>query len=75
MVGGSGLGDAIGKMLLIGLVAMVLLVLVGIWEGVDYFFLEDTYESKSILVPDILIESKTINGVQTSDTTYVYKLK
>ena len=75
MVGGSGIGNAIGNMLLLGVVATALLIIVGIWEGVNYFFLEDTYESKTILVPDVVVKSTTVNGIQKSDTTYVYHLE
>lgn len=67
--------NGIATMLVVGIAAVILLIGVGIWSAVDYFFVEDTYKSKKPITPDVVIESKTVNGIQTADTTYVYHLK
>lgn len=74
MVSGN-MFSGIAEMVIAGVIAIVLLLGVGVYSAVDYFFLEDTYESKTILVPDVVVKSKSVNGVSKVDTTYVYRLK
>lgn len=71
----GGMFNGLAELVIAGLIAMILLFGVGAYSVIDYFFLEDTYKSKTILVPDVIINSKTVNGVAKSDTTYVYHLK
>lgn len=42
----------------------------GIWEVVDYFFIEDSIESKTLVVPEIRLE---VNDNKV-DTIYVYSV-
>jgi hypothetical protein len=72
---GKSLGDAIGVMMTLAIVSFGALVIVGIWAGVDYFFIEDTYETKKPITPEVVIKTETRNGVINSDTTYIYHLK
>lgn len=67
----KGIGDA----LVMGLIAIIALIIIGVWAACDFFFVEDTYKSKRPIKPDVVIESQTINGVEKSDTTYIYHLK
>ncbi len=66
-----GIGDA----LVMGLIAIIVLIIISLWTVCDFFFVEDTYKSKRPIKPDVVIESQTINGIEKSDTTYVYHLK
>lgn len=66
--------DGLGRMIVIGFIAIVLLVIIGVFTAADYLFVDDTYECKKPITPDLVIDSKTVNGVPTSDTTYIYHL-
>lgn len=66
--------DGLATMLLAGMAAIVGLIGVGIWWLISFFFISDDYKSKVILIPDVVIETTTVNGVQKSDTSYVYHL-
>ena len=60
------------KLLIIGGIAIVVLIIIAI----NFFFFKETsYKSKNLLKPDVVIESKTVNGIQKSDTTYIYNFK
>jgi len=74
MVGGN-MFSGLAEMVIAGMIAMAILFGFGVYKTLDYFFWEETYESKTILVPDVIVKSKTINGVMKSDTTYFYHLK
>lgn len=67
--------DGIGTFMVVGFIAIILVLLVGIWAGIDFMFLDDVYKSKHIVCPDMTIDTKNINGITTSDTTYVYHFK
>lgn len=67
--------DSLENMLLAGIAAIIILIVVGLWWLISFFFISDTYKSKTLISPDIVIETTTINGVQKSDTSYVYNLK
>lgn len=58
-----------------GILSIIVVIIVGVYSIVNWLFVENTYESKKLLKPDMVIESKSVNGVQKSDTTYVYNLK
>lgn len=74
MVGGN-MFNGLAELIVAGLIAMGIVVCVGIYATIDYFFLEDKYESSKPVVPEVVIKSETINGVIKSDTIYVYKFK
>jgi hypothetical protein len=67
----NGLG-AFGAFLAIGLVAIIIVICSGLYGIIDYFFIDDKYESKKLIVPDVIITTEDINGKTKSDTTYVY---
>jgi len=64
---GKSFGDAIA--------CFCVLVVIGFWAGIDFFFIEDTYESTKPIIPEVIIKTENVNGVVTSDTIYVYHLK
>lgn len=68
---GPGMFDGLAAMFYAGIIAVVLLVLVGIYEVADWFFIEETIESKTLIVPDRRL---TTDG-QTVDTIYIYRKK
>lgn len=72
MVGGD-MSKGLGEMLVVGMIAIVLVFLFGIYSVVDYFCLEDTYKTNKPVVPEMVIKSETKNGLTKSDTIYVYK--
>lgn len=71
----SGMFKGLGQLIAAGVIAMGLVIIFVIYSFVKFVFLEETYKSKIQLKPDVIISSKTINGIQKSDTTYVYHLK
>lgn len=72
---GKGLGEAIGFLFGTTIICFVALIIIGVYAGIDYFLIEDTYESVKPIVPEVIIKTENVNGVVTSDTTYVYHLK
>lgn len=56
---------------------VILLLIVGFFWIVSISPQEDenTIKTKKRMIPDVEINVKTINGVQTSDTTYIYHVK
>lgn len=54
---------------LIWLGCMVVLVIWGTWELIDWLFIDDTIKTKTPIIPDIEVIIK--NG--KSDTTYIYR--
>ena len=70
----SEMFSAMLKFIVVGAIAIIILAVLGVRSCFTYSS-DKTYESKQLLKPDVIIESKTINGVQKSDTTYVYHLK
>lgn len=74
---GHALNEAFSAMLklfIAGAIAIIILIILGIRSCVVSYS-DKTYESKQLLKPDIIIQSKIVNGVQKSDTTYIYNLK
>jgi len=65
--------DGIGTLMIAGFSAIVAIPLIGIYSIVDYFWLEDKMESNKLVVPEVVIKTKSVNGKVTADTTYVYK--
>jgi hypothetical protein len=55
----------------LGCVAIMVFALWGAWELVDYFWIDEVIESKTILVPEIKLE---INN-NVVDTIYVYRVQ
>ena len=72
---GSGILDEFASLFVTALVSIAILVIVEVWFILSFFFIEEKYKSRKQLKTDVIIESKTINGVQKSDTIYVYHLK
>ena len=66
---GAGIGQGLANILFIALVAVSLLLIVGLYSIIDYFFIEDKYEVAAPIKPQIklVIDGKTV------DTVYVYK--
>jgi hypothetical protein len=60
---------------LIGFLAILGAIVLGVYTFCDYFWIEDRYESAQIVTPEIVIKSETRNGKTHSDTTYVYTFK
>lgn len=65
--------EGIGTLMVAGFAAIVAIPLIGIYSIVDYFWLEDKMESNKLVVPEVVIKTKSVNGKVTADTTYVYK--
>jgi hypothetical protein len=63
------MGEAIGKVLFIGLVSFGLLLMVGLYSLIDYVFIDDTFEVSAPIKPKI----KLVTDGKTVDTVYVYK--
>lgn len=63
------MGEAIGKVLFIGLVSFGLLLMVGLYSLIDYVFIDDTFEVSAPIKPQI----KLVTDGKTVDTVYVYK--
>lgn len=72
---GAAIGEFFGRIILYLIITATALTGICLWAFTDFFFIEDTYKSKKLIKPDMVIESKTVNGIQTSDTTYIYHLK
>jgi hypothetical protein len=66
---GAGISNAIGNILFIALVSVSLVVIVGLYSIVDYFFIEEKYEVAAPIKPQI----KLVTDGKTVDTVYVYK--
>lgn len=57
---------------------IVILLLIGgfSWVAGSYTYEdENIFKTKKQINPDVEINIRTVNGVQTSDTTYIYNLK
>ena len=67
----SGVGDAIGNMLVFGLISFVIAVVFGLYSTYDYFFMEDEYEVSAPMKPEL----RLVTDGKTVDTVYVYKFK
>jgi hypothetical protein len=68
----SGMFDGIVRMLWVGMIALLLLIILGVYDLVRWVWPKDkTYESKTILVPKIKLHT---DG-KVIDTIYVYKIK
>jgi hypothetical protein len=63
------MGNAIAKILFIGLVLFGLLLMVGLYSFIDYVFIDDTFEVSKPMKPQI----KLVTDGKTVDTVYVYK--
>jgi hypothetical protein len=72
---GKSFGDAIAFFMTSAIICFCALVVIGLWAGIDFFFIEDTYESSKPIIPEVIIKTENVNGIVTSDTTYVYHLK
>lgn len=72
MVGGD-MFRGLSEMLFVGMIAVVIVFIVGIYGVIDYFWLTDTYNTTKPVVPEMVIKNEIRNGVTKSDTTYVYK--
>lgn len=70
----SGLFSRFFIVLLLGIVAVAALIILGINYVINYSS-EKTYESKTLLAPEVLIKTENRDGVVKSDTTYVYHLE
>ena len=66
---GAGIGQGLANILFIALVAVSLLLIVGLYSIIDYFFIEDKYEVAAPIKPQI----KLVTDGKTVDTVYVYK--
>lgn len=64
--------DGLGALIVSGLVGIAVAIILGIVLIVG-LFLPDKIKSHKPLTPTIIIETKNVNGIITSDTTYVYK--
>ncbi len=71
----GGLFSGLANWLFAGILSIIAIVIIAAYSIFNFLFVENTYESKKLLKPDMVIESKSVNGVQKSDTTYVYHLK
>ena len=69
---GSVIAAVFGGILKIAIGAIIVIIGFVIW-GSYSLFSKDEYKTKKPIKPDVIIETKTVNGVQTSDTTYIYK--
>jgi hypothetical protein len=61
--------DGLATLLFVGLVSFGLLLMVGGYFLINYFFIEDTYEVSTPIKPQI----KLVTDGKTVDTVYVYK--
>jgi hypothetical protein len=66
---GAGIGQGLANILFIALVSVSLLLIVGLYSIINYFFIEDTYEVSTPIKPQI----KLVTDGKTVDTVYVYK--
>ena len=66
---GAGIGQGLANILFIALVAVSLLLIVGLYSIIDYFFIEDKYEVATPIKPQIIL----VTDGKTVDTVYVYK--
>jgi hypothetical protein len=66
---GAGIGQGLANILFIALVSVSLLLIVGLYSIINYFFIEDTYEVSAPIKPQI----KLVTDGKTVDTVYVYK--
>jgi hypothetical protein len=57
--------------ILIYICVFIVLIILGIWEGIDYLFIEECLKSETLLVPEI----KLVIRDNQVDTIYIYKLK
>lgn len=64
--------DGLGALIVSGLIGIVVAIIFGIMLIVS-LFLPSKVKAKHPLTPTIIIETKNVNGIITSDTTYVYK--
>ena len=67
----TGVGDAIGNMLIFGLISFVIAVAFGLYSTYDYFFMGDEYEVSTPMKPEL----RLVTDGKTIDTVYVYKFK
>ena len=63
------MGDGIGIALIFGLVSFGLLLMVGLYNLIDYVFIDDVFEVTTPIKPQI----KLVTDGKTVDTVYVYK--
>lgn len=66
---GAGIGQGLANILFVALVAVSLLLIVGLYSIIDYFFIEEKYEVAAPIKPQI----KLVTDGKTVDTVYVYK--
>lgn len=62
--------NGLAEFIIGGLIAMVILAGVIVYTGVDYFFLSDSIESKTLIIPEkklVIVDNKV-------DTIYIYKV-
>ena len=71
----EGMFNGLANFFFAGILSIIAIIIIGAYSIFNFLFVENTYESKKLLKPDMVIESKSVNGVQKSDTTYVYHLK
>ena len=64
--------EGVGFLIVIGFIAIIVAIIMGIYGIIDYFCMADKYESSELVKPEVVIKSVNRNGVITSDTTYIY---
>lgn len=66
----SGMFNGIGTAIYGGMIAIVILILVGIYETYDYFFNEEVIITEQPIEPEIQLTIKENNVI---DTLYIYR--
>lgn len=64
--------SGLATLAVVGIIAVFASVIMGIYSFCDYLFLDDKYESKKLIVPEMVVKSELKFGKTTSDTTYIY---
>ncbi len=64
--------SGVATLAMIGIIAIFGAIGLGIYSFCDYVFLDDKYETKKLIVPEMVVKSELKFGKTTSDTTYIY---